>query len=238
MIQTMHNNGYGLSIRFSSDGFSLFITDEKHNHVSRKIVSGKIYDLSETEIIDLLSKQSEIQLNYQWIRIICETSFYTIIPYVFFKKDEVEYMLKFQHPELEKNSSILYNFLEIWDAANVFSIPKTLFDVIRQFLPEITIEHHLTTFLTDHVALHNEKCLHIWIRAEHMDVVVLNGNNLQLINTFEYTTSEDFTYHVMNAILQLGLNPEECKVFLYNSDQAHKLSPQIGQFVASCSIMD
>ena len=237
MNQTVHNNNYGLSIRFTSDGFSLFITDENHKHISKKNVSGNIYKLKETEIIDLLSKQSEILLNYKSVRLICESNTYTIIPYLFFKKDEVTEMLKFQHPDLSKDSTVLYNSLEIWDAVNIFSIPKTLADVLHQFLPEINIEHHLTTFLTDYIALQNEKCLHIWIRPEKMDVVVLNGNNPLLINTFDYNTPEDFTFHTMNAIQQLGLNPDVCKVFLYNSEKVYELSQLIGKFVASCKII-
>jgi len=70
-----------------------------------------------------------------------------------------------------------------------------------------------------------------------MDVVVLNGNKLLLINTFDYSTPEDFTFHTMNAIQQLELKPEECKVFLYNSEKAYELSQLIGKFVAICKII-
>ncbi len=238
MNQTVHNNNYGLSIRFASDGFSLFITDENHSQISKKEITAQIYNLTETEIIDLLSKQSEIQLNYKSVRLICETTGYSIIPYLFFKKEEAAEMLKFQHPDLDKNNTVLFNFLEAWDAVNIFSIPKTLADVLQQFLPEITIEHHLTTFLTDYIALQNEKYLHIWIRPDEMDVVAINSNNLQLINTYNYSTPEDFTYHTMNVIQQLGLNPEDCKVILYNSEKAHEYSQLIVKYVDHCKTID
>lgn len=234
MNKTVQNNNYGLSIRFSSDGFSLFITDENHNTISKKTISSNIFHLNETEIIDLFSKEPELQLNYKTVRLICETNTYTIIPYLFFKKEQITEMLKFQHPEMQKSDVVLSNFLEAWDAVNIFSIPKPLSAVLQQFLPEITIEHHITTFLTDYIAMLNEKSVHIWIRTNEMDVVVLNGNNLQLINCFDYNTAEDFTYHTINTIQQLGFNPDECKVFLYNSEKGHEYNQLIGKFVKDC----
>ncbi|MDO9154812.1 MAG: DUF3822 family protein [Paludibacter sp.] len=239
MNQTVHNtNNYSLSIRFSPDGFSLFIYDENNINISKKSISAKINQLSETEIIDLLSKEPELQLNYKSVRLICETISYTVIPSVFFKNEEIADMLKFQHPELPKNEIVLYNFLDAWDAVNIFSLPKSLSVVLQQLLPEITIEHHLTTFLTDYIAMQNEKCLHIWIRSSEMDIVGIQNNHLQLINTYNYSTPEDFIYYTMNAIQQLGFNAEDCKVLLYNSEKAIELHQLLSKYVTKCEIVN
>lgn len=237
MNQTVHENKNCLSIRFASDGFSILISDQNHTQISKKTVASNINQLTETELIDLLSNQPELHLSFKTVRLIAETNIYTIIPYVFFKKEEMYELLKFQHPALSKSETTLSNFLEIWDAVNVFSIPKTLTAVLQKFLPEIPVEHHLTTFLTDYIALQNGKNIHIWIRSNEMDVVVLQSNKLHLINTFNYLTAEDFVFNTINIIQQLGLNAEECNVFLYNSEQSYEINKMLQSYVSECKII-
>jgi hypothetical protein len=238
MNQRVESNKYNLSIRFQSDGFTLFVSDGNHQNISNKTVKAAISEMSETEIIDLLSKESELQLNYLTVRIICESNCYSFIPYPFFNKEEMTDMLKLQHPILKKTETVLFNLLEAWDAVNIFSVHPALASVLQQVLPEIKIEHHLTAFLTDKIEMHNEKCMHVLIRPEKMDVIVLKENNIQLINTYNYDSPEDFTYYIISIIEQLHLGTEECRVFLHSSEKSKEFCNLIGKYVKNCIIVN
>ncbi|HZK68408.1 MAG TPA: DUF3822 family protein, partial [Paludibacter sp.] len=168
---TRDYNQYSLSIRFSSDGFSLSVYDELNKMLSIKKVSALLYSLSEEEIIRMLMHEPELQVNCKNIRLICELDTYAFVPASIFKSDEAELFL-FYHDKKEKPEKVLYNELVAWDMVNVFSIPNNLKDALNQLFPDVMIEHHLSHFLTDKIKLRNETCVQIWVRSKIMDVVV------------------------------------------------------------------
>jgi hypothetical protein len=48
----------------------------------------------------------------------------------------------------------------------------------------------------------------------HFEIVVIQNQKLQLYNTFEYKTTEDFIYYIVFTAEQLHLNPESFKLEL------------------------
>ncbi len=236
MTQTSHNN-FDLSIRFIPDGFYLFISDNQHL-VSTKKIQAEFANFSETQIIDTLSKEPELQMVFKSVRLIYETNQYTFVPSEFFTPESANDYLRFQHSRLGKNQTVLYNNLEPWDAVNLFSMPDNLNHVLNNFLPEIPVEHHLTVLLTDRIVMQTGKMLHLQIRNNETDYIVLHDSKLLLVNTFEVSSVDDTVYHALNIATQLGLSTDECKVTVHGQENLNPYLELLTKYFNNCNFSE
>jgi len=225
-------NAYNLSIRISSDGFSLFVNDKYGLQISSKTLTVPMFSLPAEELVKLLS--IETQLNYQNIRIVCESDIYLFVPEPVFKPEEASVFLNFQH-NLQKSDSVIYNTIPTWNTVNVFAIPSTLHQAIAELFPKLKIEHQMSYLLTDKIKFQQENSLHVWSRPRMQDIVILKEGRLQLMNSYSYQTSEDFCYHTLNVIEQLSVDTEKCNVYLYNTEQKPELAKLLNNYVTVIS---
>ncbi len=232
MTQKSHNN-FDLSIRFTPDGFYLLVSDNGQQISSKKLHTD-FNKLTETEIIDLLAGQPELQMIFKSVRLIFQTSNYTFVPAEFFNSTELTTFLKLQHPNLNKSDALLFNKLEPWAAVNIFAVPAQLNKVLHNFLPETNIEHHLSILLTDDIDMQNGKIIHILTRNAEADFIVLNDNKLILANTFETNTPEDVAYHAVNTVSQLGFSSDECKVIVHGNEKPNDIEVLLSNYFSNC----
>ncbi|MEI8085410.1 MAG: DUF3822 family protein [Paludibacter sp.] len=232
----IQNNQYSLSIRFNLDGFYLSVLDISNTLISAKKVSIPIYSTPKAEIAKIIEREADGLLDYQNIRLICELDGYIFVPNALFEKEnEADYFL-FEH-KLDKNDCIISNNISSWETVNVFTIPISLKEALNQLFPNSIIEHHLSYFLTDKIKSRNEESVQIWVKSKIMDVVVITGGNLQLINSFSFNTPEDFTYYTLNIFEQLSLDIESCKVKLYNTEGNNELQRLLQKYVKQLTVI-
>jgi len=230
---SMHINQYSLSIRFSSDGFSLSIFDEFNSLLSTKKISALLFSLSEEEIIHLILQEPETQVSYRKVRLICESDVYAFAPIQVFRQEDARDLLSFQH-KLEKKDFVLFNKLPKWDVVNVFTIPIVLHAALLGLYPDTPIEHQVSHFLTDYVLFQSENSVQIWVGDKTMDVVVLKNGNIILMNSYNYQTPEDFTYYTLNLFEQLSLDTESCKVRMFNVEKNNQFNHHLQKYVKHC----
>jgi len=219
---------YLLSIRLSSDGFRLSVFDESSVLLTSKKTSNSLFSLSSDEIIKIITP--DVQLNYRTVRLICESDRYLFIPAPIFRSEEAADMLHFQFKPV-KTDQIILNRIPKWDTVNVFSIPKSVHIALTKMFPDAIIEHHLSYFLTKFIKLQNGNSVYIQVRNNIMDVVIITNGGIQLINSYSFNTPEDFTYYTLNLFDTLSLDTENCKVFLYNSDNKPELQKTLEKYL-------
>lgn len=226
------SNQYSLSIRIGSDGFSLSVVDESGTLLSTRKVSIPMSTLPTEEIIQLITK--ETQLNYRNIHLVYESDTYLFVPAPIFRSNEAADYLNFQQ-KTSKNDIVLFNYLPVWDIVNVFAIPKNLQTALNQLFPNTIIEQHLSYFLTTKIKTQHENAIFIWVRPKNMDMIAFKNGKLQLLNSYEYQTAEDFTYHTLNIIDQLSIDGEKCKVSLCNSEKKPELKKILDKYLTVIS---
>lgn len=228
---------YSLSIRFSSDGFSLSIYDELDKLLTLKKVATTLFTIASEDIFKLLAEETETLQNMKSFRFICETDVYTLVPTAIFKEEEASLYLNF-HDKTENNDRVLFNRLLQRDIVNVFSIPNALNTAVNQLYPGSTIEHHLSWFFNEKLNQQNDNSVQIWVRPEIMDVVVLTSGNVILANSYAYETSKDFVYFTLNLFEQLSLNKEEYKVKLYNTKNQTDIQNHLKKYIKYCETIN
>ena len=223
-MENTTENSYSLSIRISSDGFSLSVCEASGLIISSKTVNAQLFALKTEDIISLFKPETE--LNCKKTSIICETDHFVFIPTSFFKPEEAIHFIGLQN-KMAKNERVLYNAIHEWDTINTFTIPAALLQALMLLFPEKTIEHHMSTFLNAVTPTRQDDSMHVWVRTKMADIIVLKAGKLQLINSYAYQTPEDFTYHTLNVAEQLTIDTEKCPLYLYNAEK----KPEIGKLL-------
>lgn len=232
-----NSNAYELSVRFSSDGFSFVVYDENGSVLSSKTVLSSLFRLSEREVLAILLAETETKLEFKKTRIICEFDDFTVIPAVFFKPEQSDVMLAFEH-DLNRTDSVLFNQLPAFDAINIFSVPEGFYRGIQQVFPSIAIEHQVSFLLTDLVKKTSDDSLQIYVRSKMMDIVAISDMKLKLVNRFQFATPEDFMYHCLHVMELLSLHPNTCHIFLFQSVPNPELKNLLSKYVQFCTTAD
>jgi len=234
---SQHIHQYSLSIRFSSDGFSLWIYDESNTLLTTKTVTSLLLSLSAEEIVLLLQEDTNALLDIRHVQLIYESDRYAFVPVSIFKEEEAGLFLQLQD-QLEKNNKVLFNPMPKWDMVNVFSMPGALFEALTELFPGVIPAHHLSWFINEKIKLQSDSSIQLWVRPKIMDVVALKGGNIVLINSFVYHTPEDFTYFTLNIFEQLSFNTEKDKVKLFNVQTSADLQKHLQKYLKYCEIAE
>ena len=208
---------YRLSIRFSPNGFSVFVCD-----VNEKVVASvnKTYKHSSDNTNNLKEAILSIKPslpNCQEVILICETEFYTLIPNSFFVADQAPDFLKLQHPDLPETYQVFSHSLQNKDSVFIFAYDSGIVQTLTEIFPALKIEHQLTSSIEqpDH-----QNMISIWIREERMDCLVFHKGEIKLLNHYSYQTAEDIVYHALNIAYHLQFDIMEFEIIVY-SDEAN-----------------
>jgi hypothetical protein len=221
---------YSLSIRFGSDGFSLFILDQTGNALVKRDVSESLFQMQKDEIVRLFETQSGIvPADYNEVQIIVESNFYVFVPAPIFNIQNIDDYFYFQH-EKDKKQIVLFNRIENWDAINVFSIPAQLSEALSELFPDSVVTHQLSYFLSEKIRT-KEDGVYIYTRPKMIDIVVVKSKTLTLVNSFAYNTAEDVAFFVLSIFDQLKLNTETTAVQLYGKNISEECRELIKNYV-------
>jgi hypothetical protein len=81
--------------------------------------------------------------------------------------------------------------------------------------------------------------MYIHVSETHFEIIVIRNQKLELYNSFEYKTPEDFLYYVLFTAEQLHLNPESFPLELLGTiDEEHPLFKIVYQYIRNVSLLE
>lgn len=79
----------------------------------------------------------------------------------------------------------------------------------------------------------------VHVSETHFEIIVLRNQKLELYNSFEYKTPEDFIYYILFTAEQLFLNPENFKLeLLGNISEESPLFQIAYKYVRNTALMN
>lgn len=226
---------YRLSIRFNSDGFSLYIYDTSNLLLTTKEIPCSLFSLTEQEIIKLLSNETESLQKFETTNLICESPVYTTVPDTFFRTENARDFLQFQMDK-DKIESIIYNPIPGWGNVVIFSIPKALHKALETHFENIRIIHHITHFLSEEITRNKENIIYIRTRSRAFDAIVQLNGVTHLINSFSYNSDEDICFYILKIFENLSLDAENCQLQLFNAKNKQNLISLLQKYIKHCII--
>ncbi len=153
---------------------------------------------------------------------------FTLIPNEHFEEKASLKYLKLLG-EVPDDTYIYHSNQNSLDAKNVFVVDKELASWLQDMVyPSCKIYFtHQTSALIEGIFQNNSGTypvqMHVHVERDYLTIIVNRNRVLELCNTFQYKTAQDFIYYVLFIIDELRLDPRTCKLNLYghiNMDSA------------------
>ena len=207
------------SIRFAPDGFSVLISDSSYTPVYLKeytfetslpveeLVSecGRILDEA-----GLLSFEGETVL-------ITDSMAVTLLPKQFFNVDKNREILE-KVCALDKSDRVFDRSIKNRNFHLVFAVPDKVIGLGNRFAGEVKILHTAECLLSlsDQVKAsdHQRGFLMAEVQVHTLDILVISGDQVRLLNRYSLNDPSDFIYHTLNTMRQLELDHESIPVYL------------------------
>jgi hypothetical protein len=207
------------SIRFAPDGFSVLISDSSYTPVYLKeytfetslpveeLVSecGRILDEA-----GLLSFEGETVL-------ITDSMAVTLLPKQFFNVDKNREILE-KVCALDKSDRVFDRSIKNRNFHLVFAVPDKVIGLGNRFAGEVKILHTAECLLSlsDQVKAsdHQRGVLMAEVQVHTLDILVISGDQVRLLNRYLLNDPSDFIYHTLNTMRQLELDHESIPVYL------------------------
>lgn len=209
-----------LSIQISLSGLSFCILNRSDSEIEYlKRIDFKNKLVPETvleELKGVISSEPLLSQPFENIVVLFQNELSNLVPEEFFEENNAADYLKFSS-KIIRTDFISHDKIEANDSVNVFvpymNINNYLFEVYGEFEYK-----HASTILLEQILKAEEDAtddkMYINVEPFHFEMVVVKKGKIQLYNTFEYFTKEDFIYFVLFSVEQLKLNPENLTVKL------------------------
>ncbi|WP_435132465.1 DUF3822 family protein [Formosa sp. A9] len=213
--KTKHTTKYlELSIQISLSGLSFCVLDRS----KLEIITLKHIDFKKHEtpfqlvqhLQSLFKIEAALQEEFSSVQIIHVNELSTLVPKALFSENHLADYLKF-NSKILKTDYITFDTIESNDTVNVYVPYVNVNNFIYDHFGSFTYKHYSTILIESVLQLEKNNPLpklYLHIDINHFDIICVNNGQLQLFNTFEYTTKEDFIYYVLFTIEQLKLSPE------------------------------
>ncbi len=209
-----YNSNYRLSVQVSLNGLSFLILDDASSvtHFKKEIDFPESHNPDEvlSKIESTFNQFEELLMPLKDVTVIHQNTLFSLVPKAIFQEDNLEHYLKL-NTRVFPTDFIAYDRPDNLDFVLVY-VPLT--NVNNYFFDRyggFTYLHSSTVFIEKMLLKErNDQSLKLFVKLnkEQMDVLVTSGKNIQLFNSFHYSTPEDFIYYILFIAEQLQLNPE------------------------------
>ena len=209
-----------LAIQVSLNGLSFATFDTLMNKPLQlqKVDLGKINVTTKIEDLfaEAFQKYDELKASYDEVTIIHSNNLSAFVPTALFDEEYLGSYLQFNTKVFETDF-FAFDELANYEMNNVYIPYVHLNNYFIDQFGGFDYKHANTIVVNKLLDLskNNEELqLFVHVSDTHFEIVVIQNQKLQLFNSFEYKTPEDFIYYILFTAEQLFLNPENFKLEL------------------------
>jgi hypothetical protein len=207
------------------------------SRLNRYLAVVSVETKSDVDNHDLASQFEHLINDHEWlnqpfdkVHLIIGNHLNTLIPKIVFDKEAIPTYLGFNQ-EMADNVSATFDQLKNTSAVNVYAIEDKLKETVLQYYPDTDFWHFASIFIEttaiNRKNLMDDTVVFLNVRDGFFDLLHFKEGKLNFYNLFRYKTKEDFTYFLLAAFKQLGLNPEDVKLQLSGeiseNDRLHEM---------------
>ena len=212
-------NTYHLSIQADLDGFLFSILNPgRGKYLALKQYSFKDLQSEEelySQIQKVLQEDPLLKQAYSSVACIHPDTRSTLLPAALFDRKQLKSYFEFNHP-LKDLDELHYNYLKRVDAYLIFPMFYEIANLYLRSWVNASFFHPVTT-LCEEALNHNDTSVNIQVFGRHFDILVSEGQELKLHNSFTYRSEEDILYFILFVFDKLGLDQAATPVFLSGS---------------------
>jgi len=226
---------YELSIEVNPDALSFCLLDSIRN----KFVLIRSYGAEENKSFntdklgDLLHNDDFLTKRYKKVHCVMPSSKFTLVPAPLYDPGKKDEYFTFNHI-LEEDKVILADRTINPDAFIVFSVSKSLSELLKKIYPSAHLHHHIKILL-DYTSSSrkslNGNYIHVHVERDFFNLIIYNNHILKFCNSFAYRNISDILYYVLNAFRNLDIKQEETLYFSGLTEKYDDLSSSFSLYI-------
>jgi hypothetical protein len=226
---------YELSIQVSPDGLSFCLLDSIRNKfvLIRSFGAEENKYFNADKISELLRNDDFLTKQYKKINCVMPSSKFTLVPAPLYDPGKKVEYFTFNH-SLEDENIVLADKTNDPDAFIMYSVSRSISEVINSFYPGVYSHHHIKLLL-DHTSSTrksvNGNYIHVHVERDFFNLIVFNNNILKFCNSFAYRNISDILYYVLNAFKNLDIKQEETIYFSGLTEKYDDLSSSFSLYI-------
>lgn len=214
------SNQYKLYVELSNNGLKHTILDTQSNTfigIEEYRFTDIYNDYSLVEPLkEIISHNETYQNEFKAITVAFVNNRSTLIPNAIFNADKLTNYHQFNFSKQEEDQFYADTLINL-SAHNIYSIPDFITAAFSS-LKNIQFKHFSSALIESSlIEAKREKALsliNVHILPSSFQVVVIKNQKLELYNSFNYQSSEDFIYYLLFVLDQLNINNEEAIIKL------------------------
>ena len=226
---------YELSIQVSPDGLSFCLLDSIRNKyvLIRSFGAEDNKYFNADNISELLIKDDFLTKRYKRVHCVIPSRKFTLVPAPLFDPGKKAEYFTFNH-NLEDDQIVSVDKIIDPDAFLVFSVSRSIIEVINKVYPGVYPHHHIKLLL-DHTSSTRKSIngyyLHVHVERDFFDLIIFKNNVLKLCNSFVYRNISDILYYVLNTFKNLEIKQEETIYFSGLTEKYDDLSSGFSLYI-------
>lgn len=221
-------NNYSLLLKFSYNNFAFTLFDNKR----KKFILLKSTQIDTENTSDYINKiinifeKDDILLNYFGkVKAVVYSRKTIIVPSAFYTEKEEKNLLEF-NIKIDENEQVINNKLKN-NSYNIFAINKQLVNLLNEKFNDISIYNQASVIINENIISPSKEKNKLYIDSDKdfIDVALYKKGNLLFKNTFEYKTTTDFVFHILNIFDKFELQPN--KIDLVLSGEVTSISDEV-----------
>lgn len=211
-----------LLVVLDADSIQLALKEKKSN----RILALEIFQsesgnkaINWTEALEQLSRNSYLLRHFEFTKAIVGifSSPYTLVPEAIYKAGDDKRFIDFHFEDKENTQRVFSRQVNPFQLKTLFGISEELYHELFHLFEEPELIHATSTLLE---AAHlqsrgkKERELFLHVRKASVDIIVLEGKKLLLMNSYASPTADDLLYFSLMVCDQLELDPDSIQVWL------------------------
>jgi len=202
-----------LLMEVNESAFSYVIVDE-----SKKLLTAAYFVLNHTEgrnladnIRDIVDTQEVLQLDFKESVVVYNFSESTLVPGGFYNHDANRELVELLFGNLKKGLVLSEKSNQI-DLHTLYRIPAAVHSLLQQKFSAGKYWHIYTLWLSslEKTKQEDPESMHLVFASEKVLTAIFKNGQLQLLQSFSYTTPEDVVYHLLHCCEKLSLSQYDC----------------------------
>jgi hypothetical protein len=226
---------YELSIEVSQDSLSFCLLDSVRNKfvLIRSFGAEENKSFNTDKLNDLLHNDDFLTKRYKKVHCVLPSSKFTLVPVPLYDPGKKDEYFTFNHI-LDEDKVILTDRTINPDAFIVFSVSKSLSELVKSSFPGAHLHNHIKLLL-DHTSSTrkslNGNYIHVHVERDFFNLIIYNSNILKFCNSFAYRNISDILYYVLNAFRNLDIKQEETLYFSGLTEKYDDLSSSFSLYI-------
>lgn len=191
-----------------NEGFSYCIKDESANSFLGLAIYH--YDKNKPPVgypiaLQIIFHQKEIlSKKFKKVFVVYSLPQSVLIPFSLYNREDNSILMNMMHGDLHANETILTDVITSHSIYNCYRIPSAVYETVQNQYPDVVSMHQYSLLMKSSIVKDDK--LSVIFYTQKIIVSLIKDGKYQLVNSFNYRTTEDVSYILLNICHQFEIS--------------------------------